>query len=123
MSTLTEILLIIVISTLTITLTIIGIQLFLILRDLRDKLKKVDPILENVILEQECLNEILSSAKSTSQKVSSTTEYLSEEVLRPVGEVVSAIKSFSNLTKQFRSRKKTPRKIESKTDERSASNE
>ena len=104
MSTLTEILLIIVVTTLTITLTIIGIQLYLILKDVRERISKVDPILDNLVIEQEHLNEILLSAKDATNRVSETTRYLEEDVIRPIGNVVSAVKGISDLLGSFRAR-------------------
>lgn len=104
MNTLTEILLILVVTVLTITLTIIGVQIFLILRDVRERISKVDPILENLTLEQEYLNEILVSAKETTQRVSETSEYLTDEVIRPIADVLSAVKSISHVVNQFRGR-------------------
>lgn len=106
MSTLTEVLLVIVISTLTITLTIIGIQVFLILRDVRDRITKIDPVLENLVVEQQYLNDILISAKDASQRVNQTTSYLSEEVVKPMGNILSAVKSISQLINQFRPKNK-----------------
>jgi len=102
MSTLTQVLLIIVVTTLTITLTIIGVQIFLILKDVRERISKLDPILDNVVVEQEYLNEILSTAKDTTQKASETANYLTEEIIRPVGNIVSAVKGLSDLVGQFR---------------------
>ena len=104
MSTLTEVLLVIVVTTLTITLTIIGIQLFLMLRDLRERVLKLDPILDNVVLEQEHLNKILASAEQTTNQLASTTDYVTNEVVRPLGNVISAVKGFSQLIDGFRGR-------------------
>ena len=104
MSTLTEILLIIVVTTLTITLTIIGVQLFLILKDIRERICKVDPILDNLVVEQEYLNEILVTAKETTNKISETTNYINDEVIQPIGNVVSAVKGVSDLVSQFTGR-------------------
>lgn len=109
MSTLTEILLVIVVTTLTLTLTIIGVQLFLILRDVRERIIKLDPILDNVVIEQEHLNEILLSAKDTSKRVSDTTNYLSEEVIHPIGNILAAVKGISQLIEPFRGRRQARR--------------
>lgn len=107
MSTLTQVLLVIVITVLTITLTIIGIQIFLILKEVRERISKLDPILDNVAIEQEYLNEILLTAKDTTQRLSTTTQYLSEEVIEPVGNILSAVKGISQLVGQFRPQKKS----------------
>ena len=105
MSTLTEILLVIVISILTITLAIIGVQVFLILRDIRSRIFKLDPILDNVIMEQQYLNEILVSAKSTTQRVNDTTIYLSNEVVKPIGSLVAIVKSINQFVNHFREKR------------------
>ena len=110
MSTLTEVLLIIVVTTLTITLTIIGVQLFLILRDLRERITKIDPILDNVVVEQEYLNEILVTAKDATHKISETTNYLTDEVIKPVGNIMSAVKGIGDLVGQFTGRPQPRRK-------------
>lgn len=109
MSSLTEILLIIVVTTLTLTLTIIGVQLFLILRDVRERIIKLDPILDNVVVEQEHLNEILISAKDSSKRINETTSYLSDEVIHPIGNILSAVKGISQLIEPFRARRQTRR--------------
>ena len=102
MSDLTQILLVVVVTTLTLTLTIIGIQVYLILKELRERIVKFDPILDNVVVEQEHLNEILVATKVTTQRFNETTQYLSDEVIQPLANLMSVVKSVSEMVNGFR---------------------
>ena len=93
----TQVLLVVVVLTLTIVLTIIGIQFALILREVRRTIEKVGPILDNVAVEQGYINDILKSVKGVAEKVSTVTTMVSENVTQPLTNILSLFKGVTSL--------------------------
>ena len=97
MPDITQILLVVVVITLTIVLTIIGIQFALILREVRRNIEKVGPILDNVVTEQKYINDVLLVAKSTVEKVSSTTSYVTDSIVQPAVGLMALVKGATQI--------------------------
>jgi uncharacterized protein YoxC len=102
----TQVLLSIMIILLGVTLVIVGIQLFFVLKDLRKSLARTERILTDMeqvssrlITEQQYVDEILSSAHKLITSVTSATSSVSSitKFIGPASIGMSFIKSFSSI--------------------------
>ena len=107
MTDITQILLVVVVLTLTIVLTIIGIQFALILKEVRRTIEKVGPILDNVAVEQGYINDILTSVKKTTDKVNEATTFISDSVAQPLSNVMGIVKGVSGFVSGIKKIKRT----------------
>jgi len=90
--TTTQILLIFSVTILTVVLAIIGVYVALVLKEVRENMKKIGPILDNVVEEQKYINDILKTAQVTVGQASTIVQYVNENVVEPIGGVVSLLK-------------------------------
>lgn len=102
----TQLLLSIMIVLLGVTLVIVGIQLFFVLKDLRKSLARTDRILTDMeqisarlITEQQYVDEILESAHKLVTSVSSATSSVSAvgKLIGPASIGVSFLKTFNGI--------------------------
>ena len=103
----TQVLLAFSVTILTVVLAIIGIYVALILKEVRQSVKKIAPVLDNVLKEQEYLNQILETAQKTTNQVSQAADFFTQNVVEPVGGIVSLVKTVRNFFPQKGNRTKT----------------
>ncbi|PJA37441.1 hypothetical protein CO181_03520 [candidate division WWE3 bacterium CG_4_9_14_3_um_filter_43_9] len=103
----TQVLLAFSVTILTVVLAIIGIYVALILKEVRQSVKKIAPVLDNVLKEQEYLNQILETAQKTTNQVSQAADFFTQNVVEPIGGIVSLVKTVRNFFPQKGNRTKT----------------
>ncbi|PIZ43382.1 hypothetical protein COY34_00985 [candidate division WWE3 bacterium CG_4_10_14_0_2_um_filter_42_8] len=103
----TQVLLAFSVTILTVVLAIIGIYVALILKEVRQSVKKIAPVLDNVLKEQEYLNQILETAQKTTSQVSQAADFFTQNVVEPIGGIVSLVKTVRNFFPQKGNRTKT----------------
>ncbi|PJC68983.1 hypothetical protein CO015_02060 [candidate division WWE3 bacterium CG_4_8_14_3_um_filter_42_11] len=103
----TQVLLAFSVTILTIVLAVIGIYVALVLKEIRESVKKLPTILDNVIREQTYLDNILETAQKTTSQVSQAADFFTQNVVEPIGGIVSLVKTVRNFFPQKGNRTKT----------------